>query len=67
MPLGAKILTLQLQDETPCFWAEVDTDASTEQRLFRILGTGHPLPEGLTYLGTFQLPPFVWHVYEEPP
>lgn len=48
-------------------WAEVQPAAGLVERTFRILGTGHNMPEGvpLAYVGTVQQPPFVWHVYEE--
>ena len=65
MPRGAKILALQKQDRTPTIWAEVDSEAPKENHLFVIYGTGHPLAEVAgTYIGTFQSPPFVWHVYD---
>lgn len=33
-------------------------------RMLRVFGTGHPLPEGLRYVGTAIAEPFVWHVME---
>ena len=66
MPAGATILTVQLQDETPTIWALVDPDRPCETRTFTIVGTGHRVPDGLGYVGTFQQPPFVWHLFEVP-
>ena len=63
MPRGARILALQKQDEIPTIWAEVDPEAPKENHLFIIYGTGHRVVAG-TYIGTFQSPPFVWHVYD---
>ena len=65
MPYQARILSLQIQDGKPTLWAEVDTEAERETRTFQIKGTGHPLSDLEFYVGTFQDPPFVWHLYEE--
>lgn len=67
MPKHAKILCVQSQNGTPCLWAEVDTDQSTETRTFYVHGTGHELESGvLVYIGTVQLHggALVFHVYE---
>ena len=70
MPKGAQILTVQRQYEQPCVWAIVDVDdgSLTEMRVFEVHGTGNPLPDekGVerAYVGTFQQPPFVWHLFE---
>lgn len=68
MPSGARILTLQTQNETPCIWALVDTEAVPTRRTIRIIGTGHNA-DGVTgeYLGTFQLDggALVFHAFEE--
>lgn len=55
LPLNARPLTLQLQKGMPCAWFEVDDGLMKHDRKVYIVGTGHPLPEGLTYLGTFQI------------
>ena len=56
MPLGAKILDVQIQHGIPVMWAAVDPMGLQYPKAFRIIGTGHPL-EDLTgdYIGTFQL------------
>ena len=65
MPVGAKILSVQVQGNTPCIWAEVETTNALQERAFVIKGTGHEIKErDLRYIGTFQMPPFVWHLYE---
>lgn len=69
MPIGADILALQVQYGEPCIWALVDPNAPTEQRIFKVFGTGHEVPvdsESLNYIGTFQLleGQFVGHVFE---
>jgi len=68
MPKNAQILTVQRQDELACIWALVNPNAETEARYFEIHGTGNPMHEDMgverKYIGTFQQPPFVWHVFE---
>jgi len=83
MPKGAKLLDVQMQgsqenalgflgpvDGKPCLWAMVDSEAETEVRKFRILGTGHyyedePVDE-YEYIGTFQMGngELVLHLFE---
>lgn len=68
MPKGAEMLTVQRQGETACLWAIVDPDADKERRVFEAFGTGQHMHEDMgvsrKYIGTFQVPPFVWHVFE---
>ena len=68
LPQGARIVAVQVQDAAPYFWAEVDPNAEGENRVFHIVGTGRNLPsvaERRCYLGTWQAPPYVFHLYEE--
>ena len=58
MPAGAEVLAVQVQNGSPCVWAEVDTDAPMQKRTFRVAGTGHPLDLDRVWrrhVGTFQL------------
>ena len=68
MPKGAKILTVQTQNDTVCLLALVDTERPPEQHTIFIFGTGHPflLNKSATYLGTVQTNNgmLVWHVFE---
>jgi hypothetical protein len=69
MPLGARILCVQMQGDALCLWARVNPKAPPETRHFRIAGTGHPLGDGMeaaSYIGTFQLHggALVFHVFE---
>jgi len=69
MPVGAKILTVQLQNGDPYIWAIVDPAAEICARSFLLFGTGNPLPTDITalpYIGTFQLRSgsFVFHLFE---
>jgi len=66
MPKGATIISLGMQHGLPTFWAEVDPAAQIEPRYFQVHGTGHPIANGGTFIGTALSPtnPFVWHIYE---
>lgn len=70
MPVGAQILCVQVQDETPCLWALVDTEAKKSERYIETFGTGHPVNEGTGvsrfYVGSYQLEggKLVFHVFE---
>jgi hypothetical protein len=64
MPAGAEILRLAVQRGVPTIWARVDPDADRVTRTFQIFGTGNPIPPAAKYVGTFDVGPFVWHVFE---
>jgi hypothetical protein len=68
MPVGAEILTVQVQDIVPSIWALVDPNAEKEVRSFNTFGTGHPIEEDIArkYIGTYQLGggELVFHVFE---
>ena len=69
MPIGAKILTVQGQNDRICIWAEVNSDSPTEEVIFEVFGTGHDIRtdmwRGREYIGTVQLcdGTLVLHVY----
>jgi len=69
LPKGAKILTVQTQNEKACLWALVEIDvAELEQRTIVTFGTGHPMPDvSLVYLGTYQVAggALIFHVFEQ--
>jgi hypothetical protein len=66
MPSGAEVLAFQVQRGVPCIWARVDERADLVQRNFHVIGTGNPMPDvQMVYIGTVQMPPFVWHLFEE--
>lgn len=52
------------QRGTICVWAEVDTEAGMVDRTFYVVGTGHPLPVGMAYIGTVHLNELVFHIYD---
>lgn len=65
MPENAMPLTVALQNKELCLWAEVETDEKLTARLFRVIGTGHPIPENCDWVATVQESLFVWHIYEQ--
>ena len=74
IPINAKILTVQMQENIPCLWALVDPSAGKEIRHVEIFGTGHPIsydhPGERNYIGSYQLISLdgeclVFHVFEK--
>lgn len=69
LPLGAEILTAQMQGNQLCLWAMVNSspDAIKKNRCIEIIGTGYPVPTGdLKYISTFQIAGggLIFHVFE---
>ncbi len=68
MPIGAKMLTVQIQYGNPQLWALCDPEEPTEGRHIAIYGTGNPVPDivGQQYIATFQLcnGELIFHVFE---
>jgi hypothetical protein len=60
MPVGAEVISVQVQRGTPRLWAMVNADPETprESRRFRLLGTGRAIPAEFQlarFVGTFQM------------
>jgi hypothetical protein len=68
MPMDAKILSVQVQNEHPCVWAMVEPEQPKRPRNFVIQGTGLPIEidAHLDFIGTFQLHggSLVFHLFE---
>lgn len=71
LPVGAEILTVQTQNETPCLWALVDPNGiEKETRIIEVIGNGYPVDYDMgvsrKYISTFQLGggQLVFHVFE---
>lgn len=69
MPEGAKILSVQTQNNIPFIWALVNPSAPLRKRTFRLAGTGHEIRETLKqldFIDTFQMADgrLVFHVFE---
>lgn len=78
MPMGARILHVDMQNGSPCMWALVSSEAEKQKRRFLIFGTGHELPQAPPFepndirayhVGSFQMADgqLVWHVFARPP
>lgn len=70
MPIGATVLSAQMQKDVVSIWALVDeTTNKFDNRTFCVYGTGWSMPEepGL-YVGTVQTSDgsLVFHVFEQP-
>lgn len=68
MPQGAKILFAGVQNSQICIWAEVDSSAGKEKRIFQVFGTGHTLTDhDMKYIGTVTMysDSLVFHIYEQ--
>ena len=69
MPKGAMVLSVQVQNGSPCLWAAVDPNELTlEERWFRIVGTSYPIQDDVVggFIGTIQMydGKLVFHVFE---
>jgi len=68
MPIDSEILCVQIQYDTPCIWALVDTNKNDTFRNFRWYGTGHNVKDNPgKYIGTVQMMEgkLVFHLFEE--
>ncbi|HET9144116.1 DUF7352 domain-containing protein [Actinophytocola sp.] len=72
LPAGAVVRHVGEQRGNITLWFESDFDLmdrkdseGLESRRFLIRGTGHPIPDGVAYLGTVPMASFVWHVFEQ--
>lgn len=63
MPVGAKILTVRIQSNKICMWAEVNR-LEIGERLIFCYGTGFDIHGFAEYIATVQLGPLVWHFYD---
>jgi hypothetical protein len=52
MPRDAEILSVGHQDQHPVLWARVDPSSERVKRRIFLVGTGHTVPDGVTYINT---------------
>ena len=64
IPGYLQTLCVQLQEGVPYIWVLCYPNGPITVRTFRLYGTGFPGVMGI-YVGTFQLEPFVWHLFED--
>lgn len=63
MPSEATFLSVQ----QGYMWFLVDTKSPLADRQFVVYGTGHEIKDNPEiYLGTYLLPPWVWHLFFSP-
>ena len=62
-----EILSVQNQHGMITLWVMIDTDQLMTEVVFYVVGTGNPMPPRrfINFLGSVQIPPFVWHVFVE--
>jgi hypothetical protein len=67
MPIGAQVLSAQMQGTQLCIWALVYPDNFNCDRRVRIFGTGNPVTlEGdWKFVDSVQERIFVWHIFIE--
>lgn len=70
MPSGAKILSVQTQEDAVCLWVMCNPDAPKSHKVIDIHGTGHRIPAETEriFIGTVQTEngSLVWHIFEIP-
>jgi hypothetical protein len=70
LPVGATVVHVGTQHpddpRTVQVWLEVNDAGPVEERSFRIIGTGHAMPENARYVGSAIVydGQLVWHVVE---
>lgn len=66
IPVDAKLLTVQIQNEKLCLWAMFDEKKHISKlRTIEVFGTGNLIPPGnRVYISTVQDGVFVWHIFE---
>ncbi len=68
MPQGARLLSVQGQNDVPTLWAMVDPTSSTVSRTIHLVGTGSYGTDEATmpHVGTVQTHggQLVWHVFD---
>lgn len=63
LPDTARVVHVGMQNDL-CLWIELETEEPyRNEKTFIVIGTGHPVPQDGTYVGTVFDGPFVWHVY----
>lgn len=68
MPHGAKVISVQMQDDALCAWAIVNPEHHLIEHPFAIIGTGHTfeISSNCRHLGTVQVHggSLVFHVFD---
>lgn len=66
MPKDAKLLSVQMQGNTPILWAVCDNEVTHQDRDIVMYMTGEEMEKGaLEYIGTVENKGFVMHFFEK--
>lgn len=65
MPIGANIISIQMQNKIATIWAIVSTKEILTSVKIRVFGTGEEIPVGsvLRHVGSVQDRGYVWHIF----
>lgn len=63
LPEGFRITKTGFQNESLFLWAEVNRDAAKREYNFAVYGTGQDIPDQAEYISTYEIGPFVFHLY----
>ena len=68
LPVDAQVLSVSERGGTAHMWILLSPEKKIEERHFRVIGTGRPIPDAanLRFVGTVLLSAgrLVWHVFE---
>lgn len=66
IPAKAEILSVANQNDKICLWALVEPHNPKIERVIEVVGTGWMIEPAKKrkFIGTVQVGPFVWHVFE---
>lgn len=69
LPTNHQVLSVGVQNNKIMLWVKIDPQSPPTRETFYIIGTGNSMPENCSkysnFIGTVQMPPFVWHVFKE--
>ena len=65
VPYSCKVLSVQMQGDTPMLWAQVDPDGVPRSVKVHCIGTGQEVPKHTYHIGTVQDGAYVWHFFVE--
>lgn len=64
---GSPVL-VELQAGKPCMWLqEPKPNKDMYLRRFKVFGTGQDIPDNMTWVASWQDPPYIWHLHEVQP
>jgi hypothetical protein len=66
-PAAARVVAVRaLNPNDIDVWLELDPAAPLDVIRLHVVGTGQPVPEAATHVGTAFADPFIWHIYRLP-